>query len=414
MTIDTIGPDHPATRWLADGTHRAFLRVEARRQFAFFRRALRPGGGFYNLDRDGMPLPDDTQALHSTTRMVHSHALAHLAGVQGSAAMIEQGMRLLWQGHRDAVYGGYLWAVAPDGKPRDDRKLAYGHVFVLLAAASARIAGHDGADRLLADAEAVLDRHFWETDAARFRDEWRRNWSPLSEYRGMNANMHGVEALLAAFEATGREVFLIRAGGILDFFLDRMARDHAWRVPEHYHADWSIDSTYDGDKMFRPAGTTPGHSVEWARLALQHWDLAGRPDTGAPDMARALVDRALADAWLPEGGLAYTLEAGTGRIAIADRYWWPMTELIGALAAVLKTAPRDSDETWYRRAWRFAAMHFIDMDQGGWFPEIDSDGRPTETQFRGKPDIYHSVQAALLPLAPGLSRQAESLRGILA
>ena len=37
--------------------------------------------------------------------------------------------------------------------------------------------------------------------------------------------------------------------------------------------------------------TTPGHSLEFARLVRQHWDLAGRPDSGAPDRAARLGRR---------------------------------------------------------------------------------------------------------------------------
>jgi hypothetical protein len=34
------------------------------------------------------------------------------------------------------------------------------------------------------------------------------------------------------------------------------------------------------------------------------------------------------------------------------------------------------------------------------FPEIDDDGRPSRTVFRGKPDLYHPFQACLIPLLP--------------
>ncbi|MBL8587441.1 MAG: AGE family epimerase/isomerase, partial [Methylobacteriaceae bacterium] len=194
-----------------------------------------------------------------------------------------------------------------------------------------------------------------------------------------------------------------RAGRILDFFLRRMAPAHGWRLPEHYREDWSVDPDYRGNPMFRPAGTTPGHSLEFARLALQHWDLCGRPDDGASQRARALIERALGDGWAEQGGLVYTLGEG-GAVAIADRYWWPVTEAIGAVASLLKLDRRRADEDWYRRLWRFAAERLIDPVHGGWFPELDAAGAPAGRQFIGKPDIYHAVQAALIPLDPGLSR----------
>jgi mannose/cellobiose epimerase-like protein (N-acyl-D-glucosamine 2-epimerase family) len=229
------------------------------------------------------------------------------------------------------------------------------------------------------------------------RDEFTRDWQVFSTYRGMNANMHGVEAMLAAHEATGRIFHLDRAGRILDFFVGRLAPAHGWRLPEHYHEDWTVDAGYQGNPMFRPAGTTPGHSFELGRLMLQHWDLRGRPDDGAADRARRLIEQAMTDAWLPAGGLAYTLDLD-GRVAIADRYWWPVSEAIGAYATLLRLGGTDEDEVAYRRLWTFAQEHLIDHQRGGWYPELDSDGKPVGRQFHGKPDIYHSVQAALLPL----------------
>lgn len=406
MSLTVLGPQ-TQTPWVSSSEHRAWLTAEAKRQLDFFAVSARPEGGFYTLNYDGTPLPSQLQELHTTTRLVHSYAMAHLAGYHGADAIIDQGMAYLWKAHRDEDYGGYVWGVK-DGEIADGRKLAYGHVFVLLAGASAKMAGHPDADRLIEDATSVLDFHFWQEDHCLFLDEWNRDWTPFSSYRGMNANMHGVEALLAAYEATGREVYLKRAGRILDFFMRKIAGQEGWRIPEHYTAHWQIDRAYDGDPMFRPKGTTPGHSVEWARLLLQYWDLVGRPDDGTLGIARQVVYRALEDAWdQTRGGLAYTLNFD-GTPDIADRYWWPVTEAIGVLASLIKIDPLEAEEGWYRRLWQFADQHFIDHDKGGWFPEINADGKPMATQFAGKPDIYHALQATMFPLTSGVSRYAEA------
>ncbi|MCU0831543.1 MAG: AGE family epimerase/isomerase [Rhizobiaceae bacterium] len=393
---------------LTNPEHRARLVADARAQLAFFRASLSATEGFSTLDFSGAPLADPTQELHTATRLVHSYAMAKLAGAQGCDAVIDRGMDYLWRFHRDAAHGGYVWALV-DGAVTDGRKLAYGHVFVLLAASSAHLVGHPDAMRLLDDVRAVLDTRFWEEDHGLFADEWNRDWTPFSTYRGMNANMHGVEGLLAAFEATGDRDFLARAGRILGFFMRRMAPAHRWRIPEHYTADWVVDAAYDGNPMFRPAGTTPGHSFEWARLLLQYWDATGRPDDGSPRIARALVETALEDAWNAErGGIAYTLNFD-GSVLRADRYWWPVTEAIGALAALMKVENNPDDALWYQRLWDFSDAHLIDHAHGGWFPELDADNHPAVGQFKGKPDIYHALQADLFPLVPALSHIGKAL-----
>lgn len=395
---------------LATPAHRDGLKAEADRQFAFFAKALKPEGGFFQLDQHGTALPDRRQELHATARLVHSFALATKMGRRGAAEMVDHGMRALWHLHRDPVHGGYVWAV--DGrKVVDGRKLAYGHVFVLLAASSAMEVGHPDAARLMRDVLEVLERYFWEEGPGLYRDEWNRDWTPFSTYRGMNANMHGAEALLAAHEATGDAVHLERAGRILETFTARIAPAEGWRIHEHYGEDWQIDRAYAGNPMFRPAGTTPGHSFEFARLLLQWWDLSGHRGD-APGRARALALQAMTDGWLPDtGGIAYTLDFG-GKVAIADRYWWPVTEAIGTVAMLLKADPRPGDEDWYRKLWHFAEVHFIDAERGGWFPEIGADGKPASTIFTGKPDIYHSIQAALFPLTSGVSRHFAQIGAI--
>lgn len=407
--MTALGPTQIDQLWLDHPDHISWLHAQSSALWQFHRASLQPDGTFATLSASGRPQANSVQELHATTRLIHSYALGHAGGEGDCQDVIDAGMDLLWNRHRDQTHGGYLWAVGDTG-PTDTRKLAYGHVFVLLAGASAAQVGHPDANRLIADATEVLDSRFWEPQYARFCDEWAQDWTPFSTYRGMNANMHGTEALLAAYEATGEVDYLRRAGRILDFFLREMAPASGWRVPEHYTEDWTVDPAYDGDPMFRPAGTTPGHSFEWARLLLQYWDLAGRPSDDSPRIARALITQALNDAWHPtQGGLFYTLGVD-GKPAISDRYWWPVTEAIGALASLIRLERMPEDEEWYRRVWDFADRHFIDHTHGGWFHEIDARGAPTATQFFGKPDIYHALQACLYPALGGLSRPFDTLR----
>ena len=285
-----IGPPSMTTTWIHDPTHHAWLADQAAAQFRFFYASLKDGPGFHTLDLAGRPMPSGVQELHTTTRLVHSYALGMRRGIEGAERMVDHGMAYLWSHHRDARRGGYVWALEGEAVA-DGRKLAYGHSFVLLAASSAKLAGHPDADRLLADVAEVLETHYWEPAHGLFKDELSQDWTPFSTYRGMNANMHSVEAYLAAYEATNDAGFLTRAGQILDFFARRIAPVHNFRLPEHYTEAWQVDRAYAGDPMFRPAGTTPGHSFELARLLLQHWDLSGRPDDDSVAVARQLFDR---------------------------------------------------------------------------------------------------------------------------
>ncbi|MBI1418150.1 MAG: AGE family epimerase/isomerase [Limimaricola sp.] len=394
------GPD-----FVARPAHRDWLLRQAGRLFDLFQpAALNPAGGFFALDAAGRPRPGQgaggtVRHLHETTRMIHCFAAAHLLGLPGADRMVDHGMRFVWERHRDGRNGGYVWSVDDSG-PIDATKQAYGHAFVLLAGASAKMVGHPDADRLIADVTEVIETRFWDEAAGATTEEYAPDWTPLGPYRGQNSNMHLTEALMAAFEATGEAGYLQKAGRIAALIINCHARAEGWRVAEHFHADWTIDRAYAGDPMFRPAGTTPGHALEWSRLLNQLWELSGRAHDWLPEAARALFLKTCAIGWDGErGGFYYTLD-WEDRPDRADRYWWPCAEGIAA-AAVLRQSQGDAEfETWYRRIWGFAAHHLIDPANGGWFPELGADLRPVEKVFSGKPDLYHAVQACLIPLVP--------------
>ncbi len=400
-----LAADPKGSRWTDLPTHRAWLTAEADRLLAFFERAsIDPAGGFHDLDTAGRPVLGADGArpprqLHATTRMVHCFAAAHLMGRPGADVIVDHGMDFIWAHHRDAANGGYFWGVTADG-PTDPLKQAYGHAFVLLAGSSARVAGHPDADRLIADVAEILEKRFWEEGPGASAEEFTPDWHPFDRYRGQNSNMHLTEALMAAYEATGESLFLLRAERIAGLIVDRHARAADWRLPEHFHVDWSVDRDYSGSPMFRPYGTTPGHSLEWARLLVQLWETGGRRHSWMPEAAKALFRRALGDGWdTATGGIYYTLE-WDGAPRIRDRYWWPCCEAIGAVAFLAGIDDDPEFEAWYRRIWSFVATRFVDRENGGWFPQLDERLVPNADPFFGKPDIYHALQACLIPLLP--------------
>lgn len=382
--------------------HRDWLSDQARGLLDFFLPvSMNPGGGFFVLDGSGQPLhpASATRHLHSTTRMVHCAAIAHLLGIPGADQAIDHGLTHIWGSHRDTRNGGYFWGVGDDG-PVDGTKQAYGHGFVLLAASSAKVAGHPDADRLLADITDVLSRRFWDSQAGATTEEYQADWSPISDYRGQNSNMHLTEALMAAFEATGDSHYLDMAHSIADLIINRHARAEGWRVAEHFNTDWTVDRAYSGDPMLRPAGVTPGHALEWSRLLIQLWGLSGKSRDWMPAAAEELFLTACRTGWdVGRGGFYYTI--GWDDVpTVTDRYWWPCCEGIAAASALGKATGNPVFETWYRRIWSFANNRLIDHRQGGWFPELDDALRPIETVFEGKPDLYHALQACLIPLYP--------------
>ncbi|MBO0842263.1 MAG: AGE family epimerase/isomerase [Nocardioides sp.] len=400
-----MGEDRVVTASAISAAAAKWLEDEGARLLAFGRGAVHPDGGFGWLDDSGRLDPDRPVETWITTRMTHCYALASLRGADRADELVDHGVRALLGGLRDDVHGGWRSATAGPGA---EIKEAYAHAFVVLAATSAYAAGHPDAEPLLEEALEVVERRFWRERDAMVVDVFPADWSAADPYRGVNANMHSVEAFLAVAEVTGERVWLTRALAILDRVVHGFAREHDWRLPEHYDESWHVLLDYNRDQprdRFRPYGVTIGHLFEWARLALHaRTSLLGLGE-GAPtwllDDARRLVAAAAERGWAVDGaqGLVYTTDFAD-RPVVRERMHWVLAEAVSAALALY----RETDEAWaaerVRTWWRYADDHLIDREHGSWHHELDAENRPSATVWPGKPDIYHAYQAALLPLLP--------------
>lgn len=403
--------------------HRDWLARQTLDLLAFGRRSAHPAGGSAYLDETGAP--DLAAPVHTwiTARMCHVYALGALAGVPGSRPLAQHALDGLRSTLADGEHGGWLRAVDPvTGGPVDaGTKSCYDHAFVLLATSSALVAGLDGARELLPAAAAVVLDRFWDDEAGMCVDEWDRTWTTLDAYRGLNANMHAVEAFLAVGEALAGEHAGERRGGDEgDAWYERAARvarrvvvlaeAHDWRLPEHFDAGWRPLLELNADRPddpFKPYGATVGHGLEWARLLVQLATV--RPDE-APALvgaARRLYDRAVADGWAVDGraGFVYTTD-WTGRPVVRDRMHWVAAEAVGAAWALADATGDEEYRRHHARWWDHVAEHLVDP-RGSWHHELTPDLTPAASVWPGKPDLYHAVQATLLPRLPrrpGLAR----------
>ncbi|MGN6611818.1 MAG: AGE family epimerase/isomerase [Angustibacter sp.] len=403
---------------------RAFLDAEARRLLRFAEGAADPRGGFGWLDDYGRLDPAQPLHLWVNARMTHVFGIGALLEVPGAGELCDRGLAALTGLLHDDEHGGWWSAVDGDGTPTQTRKSAYDHAFVLLAATTAVQAGRPGADALLRQAIDVIEQHFWDDDAGALVDTWDAAWSAAEPYRGANANMHGVEAFLAAADATGDAVWLTRATRIAERIVGREARAAGWRVPEHYDADWTPQPDYARDTPadpFRPYGATIGHGLEWSRL-LVHLDAAlalhatddpaaeAAEDTVEPWLvpaARSLFDTAVGEGWATDGspGFVYTVD-WDGVPVVRQRMHWVVAEAVAAAAVLYQVTGERLYRERYDDWWAYAREHLLDEQRGGWWHELDPDQQPARTVWSGKPDVYHALQATLvsrLPLAPTLA-----------
>jgi mannose/cellobiose epimerase-like protein (N-acyl-D-glucosamine 2-epimerase family) len=379
-------------------------RVEASRLLTFGRGAELPNGGFGWLGDDGTVDPAQPCPLYINARMTHVFALAHLQGVAGTDSLAASGIAAFTSRYTDRANGGWFTATDRSGRVIDSAKANYAHAHVLLAGASATAAGIPGSAAVLAAAAAAIERHFWSDAEGCAVEGWNADFTVSEPYRGANSNMHSVEAYLAAGDVTGDAVWPARAASIAARLIDRDARANSWRIPEHYDAQWRPLLDYNIDRpgdQFRPYGTTPGHSFEWARLLLDLEAALAAPPAWLAEAATALFDTAVADAENRDGhpGLIYTVDEG-GQPVITARLHWVACEAVLAADALHRRTGHERFAAAAARWWDEIDRYFIDRKGGGWWQELAPDLTPAASIWPGKPDVYHSYQALLFPSLP--------------
>lgn len=362
-----------------------------------------PNGSSYYLGDDGTPWTDRNRETYVTCRMAHVYSIGSFLGHEGSEALIDAALKGLNGELHDKANDGWYPGVTPEGNGLSG-KLCYAHAFVILAATSAILAGRPGAEELLAHALEVYDRFYWNEEEGLSCDVWNTEFTVCDDYRGLNANMHTVEAFLAVADVAKKEEYRVRCGRIIDHVIG-WASNNNWRIPEHFTKEWVADLECNKerpDDPFKPYGATPGHGLEWGRLITQ-WALSTYPndaEKAAPyiEAAENLYNRAVADAWNADGapGICYTTD-WDGTPVVHDRMHWTLAEAINTAAVLCNVTKKEKYAADYAEFMQYLDEKVLDHVNGSWFHQLDQNNNVMGTVWPGKADLYHALQATLIP-----------------
>lgn len=399
--------------------NQAFLKEQREGLLHFGHAFAAEDGSSYYLGDDGTPWKERSRETWITSRMLHVYSMGCMLGHAGSEALADQALRGLKGVLHDTEHGGWYAGITAAGSYLPTKQ-CYAHAFVILAASSALLAGRTGAQELLDEALETYDRFFWDEERGLAYDTWNTQFCVLDDYRGLNANMHSVEAFLAVADVTGDERYRVRAGRVIDHVLG-WAAENDYRLPEHFTKDWQAELNCNIDKPddpFKPYGATPGHGIEWARLICQ-WACASQEDeqrTHYIEAAERLYRRAVLDAWNADGapGLVYTTD-WNGQPIVHDRMHWTLAEAINTSAVLYRITQEKQYAQDYRMFMEYLDQTVADHQNGSWYHQLDAQNRLIGTVWPGKSDIYHALQATLIPYAPtDLSVAAACQRGLFA
>ena len=382
--------------------NKAFMNELTEDLLKFGHRFPAPTGSSYYLGDDGTPWTDRPRETWITCRMAHVYSIGYLLGHKESEDLVDQALKGIRGELHDDINGGWYPGITADGKILTGKQ-CYMHAFIILAASSAVLAGRPGASELLKEALAIYDKRFWNDEEGLSCDTWNTEFTVCDPYRGLNANMHTVEAFLAVADVTGNEVYRERAGRIIDHVI-AWAENNNWRIPEHFTTDWHVDLDCNKDRpadQFKPYGATPGHGIEWARLITQ-WAVSTYEDKAEAknytDAAADLFNRAVNDAWNADGfpGIVYTTD-WDGKPVVHDRMHWTLAEAINTSAVLFRATGETKYADMYSEFLMYLDEKVLDHKNGSWFHQLDRENNVIGTVWPGKSDIYHALQATLIP-----------------
>jgi mannose/cellobiose epimerase-like protein (N-acyl-D-glucosamine 2-epimerase family) len=333
-------------------------------------------------------------------RMTYVFALEKIGGNETANAYLGHGLAVMRNLFNDKINGGYFAEVSTDGKINSDKK-SYEFAFALLALSAASRAGDEVAKKELDVALQIFEMYFWDEKSGLVNESWDEEFKTCSNYHGLNANMHSVEAFLELYKFSKDSKWLSRANRICEFAFSEANRCTTGLIPEHFDENWVLDEGYNQDDPkdpFHPFGIIIGHQFEWARLAIE---LSQVIEADAPDWlvseAENIYKIAKQAGWNSDGapGFVYTIDFD-GKPVVRMRMHWVVTEAIAAAWTLFKITGSANYLNDFEEWWSYAEKYFLDPDNGSWRHELDAANCESSSVWDGRPDVYHAYQALSL------------------
>lgn len=351
-------------------------------------------GGFQtNYDRHGRRTAVTEKTLLCQARCLVTLARACRLGWEwpGARDVLEQGVRFLEKAFRDPVHDGYVWITAADGTWLDDRKVLYGHAFLIyayseLALLTGSPASRDRAGELF---DLVVSRAA-DLEHGGFLEHFDRGFAAEAVrgdgllHKSLDVHMHLLEAFTTLSELTGSPRHRRALEQVTELIFRRMVDPETGTGIAMFGTDWSplpnlqLNTLWGSDR-FDPAGKPPeitsyGHNIELAWLYLHSLDILGVPREAGRSRVEPIFRHTLEHGLDRRYGGVFTEGHRLHGPTETNKEFWQQAEaLVGFLDAYALTG-----ETCYWEAFQqvhdFVFRHAINWEQGEWFPLLARDG----------------------------------------
>lgn len=275
----------------------------------------------------------------------------------------KQGVDFLLSYFLDKEFGGYFWSTNDDGVVTDYRKYLQGELMVLAALSKYYTVTNEYRARLAAF--ALLDtikQKARDTTNGGWYEHFTRDWVLLSEGSGpigtqgrktIGTTLTFVTSLTDLLRATGDQ----SVAALLTEIIQNEVPKFITSNPDNANLELNLDGS-----VAVSAGNEYGALVETVWLMLD-----------AQTALEVALDWNLFDTYMTYADA--NSDPGTGGI-IADGglTWWAQAEYLSSFAFTISKRGPVETTVPLTKLLNFIVCNFMDLDNGIWFDEVDSQG----------------------------------------
>lgn len=299
----------------------------------------------------------------------------------------------------DAKHDGYFWEVNHTGTPTITKKQVYAQAFVIYAYAEyyRATSDHDALTRAMSLFYCIenhcCDKQYGGYFEA-FSDSWeklddvRLSERDLNEPKGMNTNLHVLEAYTCLYMASKNPVVLSSLEKLIDVFTNKII-DSKHHVTIFFSEDWQ-PQTHE---------ISYGHDIESSWLLWEAICITQNEEL-KKTYKQFIIN--MVDTFLKKGYdttnncVLYEYNTLTKHLD-SDRHWWVQVEAMEGLANAYAMTQDESYLQTAFKIWDYVYTHIIDTQKGEWFWRVSEKNIPYTDDQKAGPwkGPYHNTRALM-------------------